>query len=335
MQKRHSKMAGKRASEKAKSHRVFGQARKPARMFRAALYSRVSTNDRHTLSMQSRNMREYAARRGWSIAMQVREVGSGAAQREAREKLLDAARRREIDIVVVWRLDRWGRSVTDLLATLQELEHLGVGFVSLTEADARQWTHEGGLNNAAAIPNPLPIPALGGADPGVRVVVAAGRLSQEKGFDLLLDVTCVDYFGQPDGFQNAPETWDRNHNLVRKRAEWRHRVNLPARGDAPRFAVVYHLVSTRLLHRLRVKCRVPEDNPVIASLSALWPGANWLERETFDLYGIRFDGHPDLRRIYLYDEFVGHPLRKDYAKHDEQPIEPYAGPGAQEPRRPN
>jgi putative DNA-invertase from lambdoid prophage Rac len=127
-------MAGKRASEKAKTRRVFGQARKPARMFRAALYSRVSTNDQHTLSMQSRNMREYAVRRGWSIAMQVREVGSGAAQREAREKLLDAARRREIDIVVVWRLDRWGRSVTDLLATLQELEHLGVGFVSLTEA---------------------------------------------------------------------------------------------------------------------------------------------------------------------------------------------------------
>ena len=127
-------MAAKQASEKAKSRRVFGQARKPARMFRAALYSRVSTNDQHTLSMQSRNMREYAARRGWSIAMQVREAGSGAAQREAREKLLDAARRREIDIVVVWRLDRWGRSVTDLLATLQELEHLGVGFVSLTEA---------------------------------------------------------------------------------------------------------------------------------------------------------------------------------------------------------
>ena len=66
--------------------------------------------------------------------MQVREVGSGAARREAREKLLEAARRREIDVVLVWRLDRWGRSVTDLLATLQELEHLGVGFVSLTEA---------------------------------------------------------------------------------------------------------------------------------------------------------------------------------------------------------
>jgi DNA invertase Pin-like site-specific DNA recombinase len=66
--------------------------------------------------------------------LQAREVNSGAARREAREKLLEAARRREIDRVLVWRLDRWGRSVTDLPATLQELEHLGVGFVSLTEA---------------------------------------------------------------------------------------------------------------------------------------------------------------------------------------------------------
>jgi DNA invertase Pin-like site-specific DNA recombinase len=103
-------------------------------MFRVGLYARVSTNDQQTLPMQNRAMREYAARRGWTIAMQVREVGSGAARRKAREKLLDAARRREIDLVLVWRLDRWGRSVTDLLATLQELEHLGVGFVSLTEA---------------------------------------------------------------------------------------------------------------------------------------------------------------------------------------------------------
>jgi DNA invertase Pin-like site-specific DNA recombinase len=79
-------------------------------------------------------MREYAARRGWTIALQVKEIGSGASQRERREQLLEAARRREIDVVLVWRLDRWGRSVTDLLATLQELEHLGVGFVSLTEA---------------------------------------------------------------------------------------------------------------------------------------------------------------------------------------------------------
>jgi DNA invertase Pin-like site-specific DNA recombinase len=103
-------------------------------MFRAGLYARVSTSDQQTLSMQNQAMREHAARRGWMIALQVREVNSGTAKREAREKLLVAARRREIDIVLVWRLDRWGRSVTDLLATLQELEHLGVGFVSLTEA---------------------------------------------------------------------------------------------------------------------------------------------------------------------------------------------------------
>jgi putative DNA-invertase from lambdoid prophage Rac len=103
-------------------------------MFRAGLYARVSTNDQQTLAMQSREMREYAARRGWTIALQVREVNSGPAKREAREKLLEAARRREIDVVLVWRLGRWGRSVTDLLATLQELEHLGVGYVSLTEA---------------------------------------------------------------------------------------------------------------------------------------------------------------------------------------------------------
>jgi putative DNA-invertase from lambdoid prophage Rac len=127
-------MAIKRASSKSRSDTLFGQQRKPTRMFRAGLYARVSTNDQQTLAMQNRAMREYAARRGWTIAMQVREVGSGAAKREARERLLEAARRREIDIVLVWRLDRWGRSVTDLLATLQELEHLGVGFVSLTEA---------------------------------------------------------------------------------------------------------------------------------------------------------------------------------------------------------
>jgi putative DNA-invertase from lambdoid prophage Rac len=98
------------------------------------LYSRVSTNDQQTLAMQNRAMREYVARRGWAIVLQVREVGSGAVERKAREQVMEAARRRQIDVVLVWRLDRWGRSVTDLLATLQELEHLGVGFVSLTEA---------------------------------------------------------------------------------------------------------------------------------------------------------------------------------------------------------
>jgi DNA invertase Pin-like site-specific DNA recombinase len=134
MQERHPKMAAKRAPEKAKSPGGFGQARKLAKMFRAGLYARVSTNDQQTIPLQIRALREYAARRGWTITLQVKEVGSGASQRELREKLLDAARRREIDVVLVWRLDRWGRSVTDLLATLQELNHLGVAFVSLTEA---------------------------------------------------------------------------------------------------------------------------------------------------------------------------------------------------------
>jgi putative DNA-invertase from lambdoid prophage Rac len=127
-------MTAKRASQKAKPGNVFGQRRKQPKMLRAGLYARVSTNDQQTLPMQNRAMREYAARRGWTVTVQVREIGSGAAKREAREKLLEAARRREIDVVVVWRLDRWGRLVADLLTTLQELEHLGVGFVSLTEA---------------------------------------------------------------------------------------------------------------------------------------------------------------------------------------------------------
>jgi putative DNA-invertase from lambdoid prophage Rac len=128
-------MPVKRASEKHKSRRVFGHPGKRTRTaLRAGLYARVSTHDQQTLPMQNRALREYAARRGWTTTMQVKEVGSGAAQRQMREKLMEAARRRDIDVVLVWRLDRWGRSVADLLATLQELEHLGVGFVSLTEA---------------------------------------------------------------------------------------------------------------------------------------------------------------------------------------------------------
>src|SRR5712691_2870976 len=134
MRDHHSKMVGKRASDKAKSQRVFGHGQKRPKMFRAGLYARVSTNDQQTIPLQIRALREYAARRGWTIALQVKEVGSGASQRQLRERLLEAARRREIDVVLVWRLDRWGRSVADLLATLQELDHLGVGFVSLTEA---------------------------------------------------------------------------------------------------------------------------------------------------------------------------------------------------------
>lgn len=103
-------------------------------MFRVGLYARVSTHDQQTLSLQMRAMREYAAKRGWTIAAQIKEIGSGAAERELRENLLAAARRREIDLVLVWRLDRWGRSLVDLVVTLKELAELGVSFVSLTEA---------------------------------------------------------------------------------------------------------------------------------------------------------------------------------------------------------
>lgn len=127
-------MAAKRASATAKPKRVFGQRQETEKMFRVGLYARVSTHDQQTLPLQMRVMREYAAKRDWTIAAQIKEVGSGASEREQRERLLAAARRRDIDAVLVWRLDRWGRSLVDLVVTLKELSELGVGFVSLTEA---------------------------------------------------------------------------------------------------------------------------------------------------------------------------------------------------------
>ena len=127
-------MAAKRITKTTKSKRVFGQRREPVKMFCVGLYARVSTHDQKTLPLQIRAMREYASKRGWEIVAQIKEVGSGALEREFREKLMAAARRREIDIVLVWRLDRWGRSLVDLVVTLKELAELGIGFVSLTEA---------------------------------------------------------------------------------------------------------------------------------------------------------------------------------------------------------
>jgi putative DNA-invertase from lambdoid prophage Rac len=101
---------------------------------RAGLYARVSTHDQQTLGLQSEAMAAYIKTRGWVATRQIEDVGSGAKDRPGRESLLKAARRREIDAIVVWRLDRWGRSVADLMATLGEMTELGVGFVSLTEA---------------------------------------------------------------------------------------------------------------------------------------------------------------------------------------------------------
>ena len=116
------------------------------------------------------------------------------------------------------------------------------------------------------------------------------RDDPELRFDMLSDVTAVDYLGR-----------------------------------RPRFEVVYHLYSLPLNHRIRIKVALEESDPHLPSLVPVWAGANWLERETWDLYGIVFDGHPDLRRIYLYEEFQGHPLRKDYPKEKRQPL---IGPGA-------
>lgn len=88
----------------------------------------------------------------------------------------------------------------------------------------------------------------------------------------------------------------------------------------PRFTVVYHLLSLPFNRRLRLKVSVEDGDPVLDSLTPWWGSANWLEREVWDMFGIRFRGHPDLKRILMYDEFEGHPLRKDYPIHKRQPL---------------
>ncbi|MBI1847389.1 MAG: NADH-quinone oxidoreductase subunit C [Candidatus Rokubacteria bacterium] len=110
------------------------------------------------------------------------------------------------------------------------------------------------------------------------------------GFDVLMDLTAVDY-------------------LV-----------YPGREGGSRFEVVYHLYSIAHNHRLRVKVRVPEEDAVVPTVMTVWPIADWMEREVWDMFGIRFAGHPDLRRLLLYEEFVGHPLRKDYPINRRQPL---------------
>jgi NADH-quinone oxidoreductase subunit C len=114
-------------------------------------------------------------------------------------------------------------------------------------------------------------------------------------FDVLMDLTAVDY------------------------------SRYPGREDGPRFEVVYHLYSLGHNHRLRLKTRVEEDDAEVPSAVGLWPIADWFEREVWDMFGVRFAGHPDLRRLLLYEEFVGHPLRKDYPINRRQPL---IGPAA-------
>lgn len=103
-------------------------------------------------------------------------------------------------------------------------------------------------------------------------------------YTMLLDITCVDYLGRE-----------------------------------PRFEMVYHLLSLAEKHRLRIKVPLSESNLSIESLSSVWKNANWLEREVYDMFGVRFYGHPDLRRLFMYDGFQGYPLRKDYPLRKRQP----------------
>ncbi|HSF06870.1 MAG TPA: NADH-quinone oxidoreductase subunit C [Methylomirabilota bacterium] len=97
-------------------------------------------------------------------------------------------------------------------------------------------------------------------------------------------------------------------------------LKFPGREDGPRFEIVYQLYSLRHNHRLRLKVRVDEDDAVVPTAVPLWPIANWLEREVWDMFGVRFEEHPDLRRLLLYEEFAGHPLRKDYPINRRQPL---------------
>ena len=99
----------------------------------------------------------------------------------------------------------------------------------------------------------------------------------------------------------------------------------------PRFDVVLHLYSVTKKHRVRLYVGVPEDDCGVESVVSIWPGMDWFEREAYDLYGVRFRGHPDLRRILMYPEFIGHPLRKDYPKEKRQPLVRRSGqPGSAE-----
>ncbi len=110
-------------------------------------------------------------------------------------------------------------------------------------------------------------------------------------------------------------------------------------GRTPRFEVVYNLFSTRTNERIRLRVKVPESDCVVPTVTGVWRGADWFERYCWDMYGIRFDGHPDPRRLLLYEEFVGHPLRKDYPLRGRQPLVPereindlFRGPGARHAR---
>ena len=136
--------------------------------------------------------------------------------------------------------------------------------------------------------------------------------------NFLMDLTAVDYSAFGKGPARA--FFSSSGVSVRPTPEIEDRDPWPGPPDHARFAVVYHFYSTTHKHRLRLVVPLQETSPEVDSVAALWAGANWLERETWDMFGVSFRGHPDLRRILMYPEFDGHPLRKDYPVNKRQPL---------------
>jgi len=134
----------------------------------------------------------------------------------------------------------------------------------------------------------------------------------------LMDLTAVDY--SAFGKRPAPAFFASSGVTVRPSPQIPDEEPWPGPPSDARFAVVYHFYSTAHKHRLRLVIPVDEAAAEVDSLTSLWPGANWLEREAWDMFGIGFRGHPDLKRILMYQEFEGHPLRKDYPVKKRQPL---------------
>ena len=136
--------------------------------------------------------------------------------------------------------------------------------------------------------------------------------------NLLVDVTAVDY--SAFGKSPAPAFFASSGVAVRPSPQIPDEDPWPGPPAEARFAVVYHFYSMTHKHRLRLVVPVEESSAKVDSLTPLWSGADWLEREVWDMYGIRFSGHPNLKRILMYEEFEGYPLRKDYPVNKRQPL---------------
>ena len=132
------------------------------------------------------------------------------------------------------------------------------------------------------------------------------RDDEQFAFAQLTDLCGVDY----SAFKQV--NWATNETTSTGFSRGREATNETTIDEDQRFAVVYHLLSIKNNIRLRLRCFVPGEPPRIASVTDIWNSANWFEREAFDLFGIVFEGHPDLRRILTDYGFIGHPFRKDF-----------------------